>query len=57
MAARALMLVNVIADGANGGASVVRGDQDGQGFRRRAMRSVDVVDAMPAAWRAHMLAE
>ena len=48
-AARALMLVDVIADGADRGAGMVRGAQDGQRFRRRAGRTIGVLDAMPAA--------
>jgi len=55
-AAHALMLVNVITDHADGGAGMVRGAQRGQRFRRRAGRSVGVVNAMPPARRAHVLA-
>src|SRR5262245_65580303 len=51
------MRMDVIADSTDRGAGVMRRTQDGQCLRGRAGRPISVVDAMPAARGAKVLAQ
>ena len=55
--AGAVMVMDVIDDGADGGTEAVGGGQQRERFRWGAARTIRVLDAMPAARRADMLAE
>ena len=56
-AAGAVVAVDVVADGGDGGAGALGGGEQGEGLARGAGGSVGVGDAMPAPWRAEVLAE
>ena len=53
----AVVAVDVVTDGGDGGAGALGGGEQGEGLGRGAGGPVRVRDAVPAAWRAQVLAE
>ena len=53
----AIVTMDVIGEGAERATDALRGGEERDRLRRRARRSVRVLDAMPAARRAHVLTE